>query len=104
MRFEKLLPEKPFKYLTPKTLLDLSRLGTTGFDLASLSSGSEISLFHKPIMSSANSDLLFRPLSCPLHFIVSYPVMRLARKAPVPDRRLERNGLAIEDKFPVRWS
>lgn len=54
------------------------------------------------IDSTASFDLVLRPLRCPIDSVVSNPIVRLARKTPVPDRRRQRHSRAIEDEFPIR--
>lgn len=61
----------------------------------------EMLLLVQPIICSSALNLLTRPLTGPLHSVPTYPIMRLARKVPVSDRRIERDRFAVKDQLPI---
>src|SRR5271170_1027523 len=65
-------------------------------------SGVEVSFLRKPLMGSSGRNLFRGPLSGPSNPVIPYPVVRLTFKAPVPDRRVERNRLAVKNELPIR--
>src|SRR5260370_10859306 len=65
-------------------------------------SGVEIPRLRKPIISSSSCYLFPGPLLRPFDCAASYPVVRLTFEAPVPDRWVQRNRLAVTNELPIR--
>src|SRR5260370_10594587 len=64
----------------------------------------EVFLFGRLITRPAAINLFLRPFRSPPDAVVPYPVVRLARQAPVANRGVQRNRLAVKNEFPVRGS
>lgn len=58
-------------------------------------------LLVQSVLRLPSPNLFLRPLRGPLHHVVPNPVMRLAGEGPVPDRRVQRHRLTVEDQFPI---
>src|SRR5260370_1165258 len=53
------------------------------------------------ISHAALLDFALRPLRCPFDSAPPYPIMRLAREAPIADRRIQRDGAPFLGKLPA---
>ena len=66
-----------------------------------LVSAAEIPILRRPIMRPPGGNLLWRPANRPPDLAFPYPIVRLACEAPVPDRGVERNRLAVKNELPI---
>src|ERR1035441_9707527 len=53
-------------------------------------------------MRLPSSNLFFGPWICPSNSVAPYPIVRLAFEAPVADRGIQRNRLAVKNELPIR--
>ena len=60
-----------------------------------------MSLLRHPVRRPTGVDFLLAPPGGPTDLAVAYPVVRFAGEAPVPDGRVQGDGLAVKNKFPV---
>ena len=56
-----------------------------------------------PVRRPTGVDFLLAPPGGPTDLAVAYPVVRFAGEAPVPDGRVQGDGLAVKNKFSSRW-